>query len=517
MSRSKLLLPSLALLAVSLTACGSTTLQAVPNSTVRVEKPVMEPGTELDLKIFTQASQCGNLTDAEPENCLPWIDRGSGEVHLAFQLLAGTDPWAMALDKEHVQVVHQGSLIQEGQNQQRYELIPHAPMKTDQLFVLLIDGSGSMNEGPAGDTKIERLRKALLLPEVGEAFFPKGQSTGLVLLEFSGSNVRPVGGAMKVITQRREFKQLVRDSLRAGGGYTNLYEAIRYGTGELLTDVPEVTDFLRTTTGAPTVIALTDGFNNERYDDTCATNAKRLERLVRHLKDLSSGDEGIQGRPNVFTVGLGRPFNRRFDLEKVENLESVRPGQLCGGKYKDMRIDGQLETLGIDNASLAWIAKVGGGDSFVKRRTDGLGEAFTAAAAEQYEWFELRYSLDPFYLRRSFETRVRLSAFAQAEASVQIHPSAWLDAPSGERGENGWTRPASFTRAAALTMPLLGLLVALSFVAPAWFNARRIIFGRLRPPAAPAAPGPEAGAPPAAGPGPTAAAPPSGQGALPGT
>ncbi len=486
----RLVLPAFA--ALGLAGCGSSQLEAVPGSTLRVSQPEIAKGTELDLKIFTTANQCGNLTGAEPEQCLPRVDRASGEVHLAFQFLAGTDPWPMAIDDEHLQVVHQGSLIQEGQNQQSYDVIPHDPVKSDQLFVVIIDGSGSMNE-PATDPKIERVRKALLQPEVAQAFFPSSTTTGLVLLEFSGSAVRPVGGEMQVITSRKEYKRLVRDELRSSGGYTNLYQAIEYATGELLTEVPEVTNFLRTTTGAPTVIALTDGFNNERYDDACSTNAARLERLIRHLEDARGEGADLTARPRVFTVGLGRPFRRRFELP--EELGNVKPGTLCGKKYKDMRIDGTLETLGIDNASLAWIAAVGGGESFTKRKSDGLGAAFQAAAAEQYEWFEVRYRLDPFYLRRSFETTLRLSAFAEAEASVELHPSAWMDAPPGARAEDGWTRRASLARTIGLVLPLLALLVASSFMSSAWLNARRIVLGRLRPPRAPQAP--TAGAPPA--------------------
>lgn len=476
---------------LGLAACGSSKLQTIPGTTLRVSEPEMAKGTELDLKIFTKASQCGNLSGAEPEQCLPRIDRGAGEVHLAFQFLAGTDPWPMAIEQQHLQVVHQGSLIQEGQNQQSYDVIPHDPVKSDQLFVLLIDGSGSMNE-PSSDPKIGRVRKALLQPEVAEAFFPAGQTTGLVLLEFSGTGVRPVGGKMQVITRPKAFKKLVRDQLRASGGYTNLYQAVEYATGDLLQDVPEVTEFLRTTTGAPTVIALTDGFNNERYDDTCATNAARLERLLRHLEQVRGEGADLTTRPRVFTVGLGRPFRRRFELP--EELGKVRPAALCGQKYKGERIDGYLETLGIDNASLAWIAEVGGGASFVKQKANGLGVAFQAAAAEQYEWFEVRYRLDPFYLRRSFETTLRLAAFAEAEASIELHPSAWLDGPPGERAEDGWTRQSSLAHTVGLVLPLLGLLVASSFLSPAWLNARRIVLGRLRPPRAKASAGP--GVPP---------------------
>jgi hypothetical protein len=478
-------------------------LQPVRGSALRVSRPEVAKGTDLTLQILTEPSQCGNLAEAEPEDCLPWVDRASGEVHLAFQFKSGSDVWPMALEKDHLQVLHQGSIVQEGQNQQRYTLIPHDPDRPDQLFVMLIDASGSMNE-PPGAPRIQRVVDALLQDSVIDAFFPENGNTGLVMLQFSDKFVRPVGGEMKVI-KKDEYKRLVRRELRADGGWTNLYQAVEYATDDLLQDVPAVRKFLESTSGPPTVIVLTDGFNNQERRDTCATNAGKLEYLVARLEQArgegggGGGDVPFVERPRVFTVGLGRPFRLKFELP--ERLSAVSPEALCG-RYQDELIDGSLETRGIDNASLEWIAAVGGGDSFVQTKSDGLGEAFRAAAAAQYQWFEVRYALDPFWLRRSFKTTLRLNAFAEAEASVVLHPSAWFDPPPGLAAADGWARPASLARTITLLLPLLGLLVASSFVSPAVFNARRILSGRLRPPHRPASAPPSAatGAPPGARP-----------------
>jgi hypothetical protein len=475
----------MAALALGLLGCGSN-LQHVPGSTLWVGKPEIPEGTDLDLTIFTKASQCAGLSGAEPEDCLPWVDRAAGEVRLAFQFNAGGEPWPMAIEEDHIRVAHQGSVVQEGQNRQRVELIQHNPMKTDQLFVLLIDASGSMNN-PPHDPRIGRVVQALLQPDVVDAFFTAGQTSGVVLLEFSGTDVRPVGGTLKVIQDRREYKRMVRTELRAGVGYTNLYQAVEYATGTLLRDVPEVATFLQSVTGAPTVIALTDGFNNARATDTCGDNAERLQRVVGHLGRMRE-EAALKHRPRVFTVGLGKPFRRKFELP--ENLSVVDPGTLCGPRNAGARIDGDLETRGIDNASLEWIAAVGGGESFVKQKATDLGDAFRAAAARQYEWFEVRYAVDPFWLRRSFKTTLRLLSFADAEASVTLHPSGWFDPPPGQAEADGWVRRSSLVRTVALVLPLLGLLVATSFLSPAWFNARRILLGRLRPPdSRPSAPG----------------------------
>jgi hypothetical protein len=222
--------------------------------------------------------------------------------------------------------------------------------------------------------------------------------------------------------------------------------------------------------------------------------------------EVRRGEGDLRTRPQVFTVGLGRPFHPSFTLP--ERRERVDPALLCRRKYVNAPIDGYLETVGIDNASLAWIADAGGGRAYVKQDASGLGEAFRAAAAERHEWFEIRYRLDPFHLRRSFRTTLRLLAFANAEASVRIHPSGWYDGPPGARQADGWTARSTLRQSVGLVLPVLGLLLTLGLLPPALVNARRLLGGRLRgrrsgPPAtrAPAPPGPPAqgspGSPPA--------------------
>ncbi len=463
-------------------ACGSE-LQNVPGSALRISQPELARGTDLALDIFTSPEECARYEPAEQAACLPWINRNNGEVHLSFRLLLDGEPWPLPLGREHVQVSHQGSIIQVGRNKQEYTLVPHDPQRSAQLFVLLIDGSGSMNL-PRRDPRIERVRRALLGDDVLSAFFPPDAPTGVLLLSFQGDQLLPVGGSIEVIKSRREFKTVVEERLQPGSGYTNLYEAIRTATGPLLEKEPEIVRFLQTSEASPTIIALTDGFNNTSHDDVCADNAPRLGRLLKHLETVRGSDVALRKRPSVYTVGLGRPFRPRFTLP--DDPEKVRAIDLCGRLHRRTPIDGNLEERGIDNASLAWIAKAGGGVSYVKQDVGGLGQAFRSAAAKRYGWFELRYRLDPFYLRRSFKTGIRLMAFATAESSVTLHPSAWLDAPPGKPTGDGWTEPSPLADSATTVMPFLGFLLVLGFLAPAIFNSRRVLLGRLKPPTPPA-------------------------------
>ena len=107
----------------------------------------------------------------------------------------------------------------------------------------------------------------------------------------------------------------------------------------------------------PTLVVLTDGFNNQAANDTCATNVDRLNGLLTHMNEVQRGS-GVSARSLVFTVGLGLRY-RKGEKPKGFN-QTVTSTGLCG-KYIDERIDGRLENLGIDHVSLAWIAEAGRG------------------------------------------------------------------------------------------------------------------------------------------------------------
>lgn len=471
---------------VALVACGGDALTPVPYTTTRVAPPQNVDHTELKIDVFTGQDECngvdGRPKEADCEIALPYVDRRSGEVHLGYRFETPSgrgEP--MSAFKEQVEVIHQGTRVVDADGNQNYTIIPHDPVDTRQLYVVVIDGSSSMSETTSsGQTRMREVKQALRMPVVVDAFYPRDVRTGVLLLQFTQGEPTPVTGGIEILWDKADYLEAVK-KLRVLSGYTHLYEAVRYATGPLL-EKQAITDAVTSNDLSVTVVALTDGFNNMKASDTCRDNARRLSDLLQHLSVVRSETADQRIRPSVHTVGLGFPYRRKFSLpDDGSDLTDVKPVDLCGKRYLDRRIDGDLETRGIDNASLEWIAEVGGGRSYVKQRRDGLGEAFRAAAAKRFSWFELRYRVDPFYLRRAFTTRLRLRAGATAEVAVKIHPSAWLDAPPGVKGDDGWSRHRSFGQAAAVLIPLMSVFVGLGFLAPILFNIRRAVFGRGSP------------------------------------
>ncbi|MAY81657.1 MAG: hypothetical protein CL930_12840 [Deltaproteobacteria bacterium] len=460
-------------------------LTPIPNTTTRVEKPVVEKGTELALKIFTTQEECAaTVQPDEIPLCMPYVDRANGEVRVGFQFRLDGEDFPLPLSKEHLRVGHLGQELQDG-GDTTMTVVPHDPIRSPQLFVLLIDGSSSMGalaNSRSKNNRLEEVRQALLSQDVVDAFFPGDVKTRVVVFQFTQGRPVPLGGVLQVLENQRQYRKLIRQQLRVRSGYTHLYDAIAYTTGDFL-NLPAIKDLLELYEMTPTIVALTDGFNNMAASDTCATNAARLSNLLEHLERVRSPDDGAdpRRRPSVYTVGLGRPLRARFKLPKDVGT-GVRSMDLCGKRFRDRRIDGDLENRGIDNASLEWIARIGGGASYVRQDQRGLGEAFKGAAAERYTWFESRYRIDPYYLRRKFKTTLRLVSFATAEASVVIHPNAWLDAPPGMRDEQGWTIQRPYTFMLVVLVPAFGLLLWLSYMGGAVFNAKRAMFMRVRRP-----------------------------------
>ncbi len=463
----------------------------IPGTTTRVKRPELAKDKELQMEIFVEPDQCtqASVPDDERHLCLPHVDRASGEVRLGFRLKDGNVTYDLPRFKEQLKVIHQGTSIVDGSGAMQYVVVPHDPeLEKGTLYVLVIDGSGSMKltNRDGGPTRMQQVKQALQLDSVVSAFFPDGQAgknNAVLLMQFTEGEPQPVGGSLTLLNNRREYKKAVR-KLRPLGGFTHLYDAVAYASGPLL-QTETVNSAVDDRGMGITVVVLTDGFNNLKASDTCADNAPRLEQLLGQLRMARSG-EGVdlRRRPTVHTVGLGKPF-RRKNKELNAKTVAVRPEVLCGAKYKDRRIDGDLELRGIDKTSLDLIARAGGGSSYVRRGREGLGEAFRGTAALRYRWFEVRYRTDAHYLRRMFTTQLELTGIATAGASIDIHPSAWLDAPPGVADKDGWHLAQSYRHTLTRVMPLLGLLVSLSFLGAAAFNLGRMLRGRLRPKAMP--------------------------------
>lgn len=455
----------------------------VRGSTYWIGEPVQGKDPDMFLKVFTSREECAAAFDEETaDDCMPMVDRATGQVRLSFQTLDRETmlPYPLPLGADDIQVLHNKRPVREG-SKSGVELAQNGPRRSSQLFILLIDGSASMYENDAeGMTK---LYKALLNPKVKAAFFPDGVQTGVVPLRFSQTVKGLDGGPPVVIENPRQYEQYVKDYLFSyDRGWTHFYEAVDYSLRELLEE-KTVADWLLINRGEPTIVALTDGFTNHSGADTCATNVPRLQHTLEELeiaRDLALGK-----RPTVFTVGLGKAL--------FSNLEEIPPGAvtaraLCG-KYADHIVSGYLEMAGVDNNSLRWIAERGGGASFIRNNAAGLAEVFQEAAAMRYGWYTVSYKVDPFYHRQKFESSIRVTSYARAEATVEIFPSGWIDAPTGTRapGER-WTSPTSLRSTFSLAMPLLGGLIIVAFWGPAGFNARRAVFRRVRGKAPPQAP-----------------------------
>jgi hypothetical protein len=442
-------------------------------STYRIDKDLPQPGGEVSLDIFTTEAECANAKIDEVDECRPQVDRASGEVRLSFDVRDPTTAQTLraSIGKDDLSLAHNSS------KESDFELTPHDPQVGGQLFIVLIDKTATMHDND--NERINKVYSALMRGSVIDAFLPpsSGAKSGVVLVKFTtGTPTGLDNGAPRVITSRDEYKDQIRTWLLApSGGYTNLYGAVTWSATDLL-KVPEISNFINTRQAEPTIVLLTDGFHDEGPEDTCATNVPRLQAVIDKLRELR---RGVGLKPRVFTVGLGTPY-RKGGMPEGIRAKDVTAAALCG-QYADYRIDGGLEKDGIDHVSLQWIAQAGGGSAFVANDSGGLADVFKRAAAARYRWFTVNYRApDNFWHRQSFE--LRLTYGEKASTSVKIHPSAWLDAPTGEReGTSRWATPAPFRKSIAVLVSVLSTLILLAFVGPAMFNARRAVFRRIRP------------------------------------
>jgi hypothetical protein len=347
------------------------------------------------------------------------------------------------------------------------------------------------NDG-TGSTRMERVKRALMSREVTERFF-SSENNRVLVLSFA-QNVVPMGKSgptFELIDSEARYLQVI-GGLRADGSWTHLYDAVAYAaTGAL--ERPEVERYLREQKALPTVIALTDGFDNQNSQETCGDNAQALSKLLSTLRRKRASASAEVLAPVVYTVGLGKPALPEFPYAAggLEGTEAERahreklikrptPEGLCGAAASTL-IDppggaAGLEDKGIDNASLEWIAFRGGGRSVVTTELQDLISAFQQAAAKRYEWFELRYHTDPTYFRQSFEVALKTEAFVSTRAKVRFHPPTAFSFPEASVTEAGWWGERTpFRSTTALVLPFLGLCISLAFLGAATFNLRRAL------------------------------------------
>ena len=480
--------------------CGSPEKEAIPYSLTRIGsyKTVLE-GDDREIKIFNGRTDCldliGNLNLNRPEdqkmsveyeqkeivNCMPWIDRKNGEVQLSFALMRGDSPEPIPLTEKYVDVVHDQHDVKKDASA-KVTLKRHEKILGSQLYMLIIDGSGSMDNltGVVKNnrelTRMDFVKRALLNPSVVEAFFPDGSNNQIVMYTFTDGTPVRLG---KMISSKREYKGIVRQ-LRSLGGYTHLYDAIEFGMNQL-EESRDIEEFLAFQSASPTMLVLTDGFNNESRGDRCSSNAKRLEKLIQKIDTKRTNKESnLLVLPRIYTVGLGKKIREKVLFR--ENYQSNVDVDILCGQFKSMTIDGKLEKLGIDNVSLEWIAKVGGGQSFVSQSESGLAKAFRAVAETRFKWFEIRYKVSPMWMRKAFKTRIQIRSMASVSSEIDIYPHAWLDGPNGKLQKEGWSNPRQPYHASIIFSNIVGIMIFFSILGAAIFNIRRVLVGRLQPP-----------------------------------
>ena len=125
------------------------------------------------------------------------------------------------------------SLSHDSALQDDFELIPHDPVSSGQLFVLVIDGSGSMYENDGERAK--KVYDALMNPADIKGFLPEDNGgTGVVLLRFAKEVSGLDGKPPRVIRTAGEYRKMIREHLLVPhGGFTHLYDAVAYALKDL--------------------------------------------------------------------------------------------------------------------------------------------------------------------------------------------------------------------------------------------------------------------------------------------
>lgn len=440
----------------------------VEGSTYRILDVTEDAAADVRLGVFASREDCHMVQDED--GCVPLADRARGQVRLGFQVQDQTgEALATAIDDFKVRF--------DARTVQDVELVGKEPEATSQLFILLLDWSGSMFEDDQIRAKL--LLGALVTPRVVEAMFRPGARNGVMILRFT-DHILDLDGGVRIIRSADEYVSYIRrPNWERGGGYTHLYEAI----GTVLEDVlrrKEVERFLSDNQAQPTIVALTDGFNNESPGDLCGTNVDRLNDLLKII-DESQRPDGGRVRPVIHTIGLGDAY-QSADYDRIGRTPRVNEDQLCH-KAARSRIDGFLETRGIDHISLGVIAAFGGGTRALVPVGAGIGplaRVFESTAAQRFRWYQAWFQVPSEWHRKTFDVRLEIQGSRTAGTTVRMEPDPWFDGPTGLLPPGkAWSEPRPLASTFAFMMPWLGGLLLLLYLPAAWTNTRRSLTRRV--------------------------------------
>lgn|GEM_PF-911964 len=504
-------------------------LERLPDSMTRVEKMKTESkgGSGYRLNIMSTRADCkaligdqfGSEQQLSMKDCLPRVEPGNGHVRLSYQIkdLNGAvvalpmqpDEAGRINPDNYIRVSQDGGQVLNDPNRgDRLALTPPGEASdAPQVFVLLVDRSSSMTTTDrTGKTRLGRLKEALRSRAVKDRFFASDNNRVLVLsfaqsVRHEGRNASDPGGENGVSwelisSKNRDRYDAVIGGLSADGGYTHMYDSLDEVLSKHLKR-KEIHDYLVENQALPTVILLTDGFNNKGPQDTCGSNARPLKKLISKInKTRRSSDlkEPVLS-PVVFTVGLGKPALKSFPYldkdyedpkQKTDAInkklrKAPTPDLLCGKDAgvlinKNRRDPNRLENRGIDNASLQWIANRGGGRHVITEDIAELSKAFQDAAVQRYDWFHVYYQVDPALFRQSFQVTVETRGFVESKASVRFHPPTAFDFPESDLAKAEWMGASvPFRSTTALVLPFLGICISLVFLGAAMFNLRRAL------------------------------------------
>lgn len=446
----------------------------IEGSAWRISPPVVSSNGPLTLTVLHDRATCaGLLADVdEVDACVPRVDPDAGTIRLALGVTS-SDLTSKRLES----AVLRHSRLSFARGSRTGDALPvpadhvtlegFGPEPAGTVVVLVVDRSGSMYE-PAELPDRERMIdvvRGLLQPASLDALFATADSR-VMLLGFTDHLMAADGGPMssaRLLATREDFVAEVGLLLDEQGGYTHLFDALQSTLDEVLARNDVVTA-LQVSGTDPVVVLVTDGFHNTRARERCRDNVAPLSRLVRRIEQ---GQRSARA-PVVHTLGFGVPL-----LDEVDLGGAITASSLCG-PFADEPIDGVLERQGIDNATLAWLARAGGGVTAVTESARNIAQFVVGAGITRHRWYRATLALDvtrrsPF--RQRIPLRIGSVGVPVSHADVVLTPSPLFELPAAGVAA---AAAAVVVRVVGACLVALGLLVG-------GYNLRRAVLRRGDP------------------------------------